>query len=202
MQRTTLSVRGASLPCQLLDRKENAEHGLLTIEVKLFGAGEAAFNVLAQCGPACCVGTGGETPQCLIFASDDLISFKLSARASRRYPNEDLQQQFPGNPVGVLCIGASEPISKGMQPDHIEPRDLRQHFEHRSIECKAAGIGELQSAPDTSVGQYRKRFRLRLREFRTVSLGVVASPPPAPTERAGTAGSASGSLATAGPGCG
>ncbi len=104
-----------------------------------------------------------------IFASDDLIPFKLSARASRRYPNEDLQQQFPGNPVGVVCIGASELIGKGMQPDHIEPRDLRQHFEHRSIECEAAGIGELQSAPDTSVGQYRKRFRLGLREFRAVT---------------------------------
>ena len=46
-QRATVPFGGGPLSCQLLDRKENAEHGLLTIEVELVGADEAAFCAFA-----------------------------------------------------------------------------------------------------------------------------------------------------------
>ena len=98
---------GASLSRQLIDRKENAEHGLLTIEVELVCACKYALYFLARCGPTRGVGTAGEPPHRLVFAADDLLSAGLTPRRERRQASQELLLQFLGAAIGLLGVGAS-----------------------------------------------------------------------------------------------
>ena len=139
---------------RLFDGKEGAEQHLLAVEVELLRGGKIAGDLRSQAGPAGRA-TGAAARAWIAAFSPATISCGGTrpgpgAPAATPASRATSAAAALRSPIGVFRIGAGEPVGERMQPADIDPRHLRQQFEHGAIEGEPAAIGKTERPADAA----------------------------------------------------